>query len=90
MVIQVTIGKIDRCDHHLKSYGNKWHIYRAVQKWENQLAKDILNSKEELTMTSSLDLIQKLISLKPLCQAIGLDQDGKAMKNNMRRHRSNS
>ena len=31
----------DRCDHHLRSYGKTWQIYRAVQKWENQLAKDI-------------------------------------------------
>ena len=31
----------NRIEHHLKSYGKTWEMYRAVQKWENQLAKDI-------------------------------------------------
>jgi len=31
----------NRSEHHLKSYGKTWQMYRAVQKWENQLAKDI-------------------------------------------------
>tara|TARA_R100000734_G_C3318676_1_gene113125 strand:+ start:3628 stop:5412 length:1785 start_codon:yes stop_codon:yes gene_type:complete len=31
----------NRNDHRLKSYGKTWQMYRAVQKWENQLAKDI-------------------------------------------------
>ena len=31
----------DRCNHHLKGYGKTNYIYRAVQKWENQLAKGI-------------------------------------------------
>ena len=31
----------NRSEHHLKSYGKTWQIYRAVQEWENQLAKNI-------------------------------------------------
>ena len=31
----------NRSEHHLKSYGKTWQMYRCVQKWENQLAKDI-------------------------------------------------
>tara|TARA_R100001224_G_scaffold101612_1_gene73230 strand:+ start:609 stop:2408 length:1800 start_codon:yes stop_codon:yes gene_type:complete len=31
----------NRSEHHLKSYGKTWTVYRTVQKWENQLAKDI-------------------------------------------------
>ena len=31
----------NRNEHHLKSYGKTWQMYRAVQKWENQLSKDI-------------------------------------------------
>lgn len=31
----------NRSEHHLKSYGKTSQMYRCVQKWENQLAKDI-------------------------------------------------